>query len=49
MVQYDKIEWGLGLEFAESRTWILEVKLPPKIGGDRKLRPTSATSNLSRF
>ena len=51
MVRYvvTKLSGNSDYDFAESRTWILEVTLQPKIWGDRKLCPTSATSNLSRF
>jgi hypothetical protein len=51
MVQYveSKLSRYSDYECAESRRWILEVKLQTKIWGDRKLRPTSATSDLSRF
>jgi hypothetical protein len=51
MVQYvvTKLSGNLDYKFANSRRWILEVKLQPKIWGNRKLHLTSATSNLSRF
>ena len=51
MVQYvvTKLSGDLDYECANSRTWILKVKLQTKIWGNRKLHTTFATSNLSRF
>ena len=36
-------------ERCDSRKWILEITIHKKIWGDRKLRPTSATTDLSCF
>ena len=44
-----KLSGDLDYKFANSRRWILEVKLQPKIWGNRKLHLTSASSNLSCF